>query len=140
MKKIKAKTTENNCSKNSGGNRNTDSLPFRLLDFVIITAVVLISLTPLLFLNGNEGKTVVISWRGQEIYRDDISKDQTIVTPDGRNTVVIKDGSVRMLNAECRDHICVKAGEATPSKPIVCLPNRVVVSIIGTEEVDSGTW
>ncbi len=114
--------------------------PFRLLDFVIIAAVVLISLAPLLFLPKDEGSTVVITWHGEEIYRGSITKDQTVVTPDGLNTIVIENGSVRMENAECRDRICVRSGAASPSHPIVCLPNRVVVTVIGTEEVDSGTW
>lgn len=140
MKKTAGKRIDTKNPEKSAESRNKRSLPFRFLDFVIIAAVILISLAPLLFLPKSEGRTVIITWHGQEIYRGDIGKDETIVTPDGLNTIVIKDGAVRMQSAECRDHICVKSGSATPARPIVCLPNRVVVTVTGTEEVDSGTW
>lgn len=46
------------------------------------------------------------------------------------NLLIIKDGYADMLEADCRDHICVnmksisKVGES-----IVCMPNKVVVSV-----------
>ena len=56
------------------------------------------------------------------------------------NILVIKDGQANMQKGDCPDQICVKhipishAGES-----IVCLPNRVVVNVIGDEqpELDS---
>ncbi|MBN2259150.1 MAG: NusG domain II-containing protein [Clostridiales bacterium] len=55
----------------------------------------------------------------------------------GYNKILINNGVVTMLEADCRDQICVlskaisKAGET-----IVCLPHRVVVEIVGV--FDSG--
>ena len=117
------------------------ALPFRALDLIIIAAVLAVSLCPLLFLpKSKDGKTVVITWHGEEIYRGDIEKDASVTTPDGLNTVVISGRSVHMEAADCRDRICIRSGEATPAHPIVCLPNRVVVTVIGSEEVDSVSW
>ena len=63
-----------------------------------------------------------------------------ITTPDGLNTVVIKNGEARMEHAECADERCVRSGAASPAKPVVCLPNRVVVTVTGSEEADSVSW
>ena len=31
-------------------------------------------------------------------------------------------------------------GKATPARPIVCLPNGVVITLIGSDEADSVSW
>ncbi len=54
------------------------------------------------------------------------------------NTVEIKDKRVCVLSADCPDKICVKHRKIEKSgESIICLPNRVVVSIEGEQtEVD----
>lgn len=52
---------------------------------------------------------------------------------DEHNTVVIEDGKVRMLSADCPDKRCVRQG-AGDTLPIICLPNRVVVEIRARDE------
>ena len=77
------------------------------------------------------GKTVVITQNGKELYRIDLASeiDRTIeVEYDGRkNTVEIQDGRIHMKCADCPDHICVDTGWLEDGKPIVCLPNRLVI-------------
>lgn len=114
-----------------------------MLDLVMIAAVVVVSLFPLLFLpkaNAKALDTVIVTWHGEVIYRGSLDTDAEITTPDGLNTVVIKNGEARMEHAECADERCVRSGAATPAKPIVCLPNRVVVTVTGSEEADSVSW
>ena len=137
-----AKTIEMNKSEESRAARRNKrgGLPFRLFDLLIIAAVAVLSLLPLLLLPARGSETVVITWHGEEIYRGGVEKDAVIVTPDGLNTIVIYGGRVRMEEASCADRICVRTGYASPSKPLVCLPNRVIVNIIGSEEVDGVTW
>ena len=44
---------------------------------------------------------------------------------------------VRMESADCPDHLCVKKGEKSLTwQTIVCLPNEVVVEIIGASAGD----
>ena len=51
---------------------------------------------------------------------------------NGTNTLVIEDRAAWMEDALCPDHICVDMGKIRYSgQSIVCLPNRVVVSIEG---------
>jgi hypothetical protein len=138
-----SKKTEKANSTSGKGGGALRSLPFRALDFVIVAAVVLVSLLPLLFLakaSAKNADTVVVTWHGEVIYRGSLDKDAEITTPDGLNTVVIKNGEARMEHAECADERCVRSGAASPAKPVVCLPNRVVVTVTGSEEADSVSW
>lgn len=57
---------------------------------------------------------------------------------DNYNEVVIKDGSVYVSDASCKNQVCVKHGPITRSgETIVCLPNRLVVRI---ENSDGGGY
>ena len=54
------------------------------------------------------------------------------------NTVEIKNGEVSVISADCPDKICVNHRAVSKSgESIICLPNKVVVSIEGkSKEVD----
>ena len=50
------------------------------------------------------------------------------------NRLIIEDESVRMEWADCPDQVCVNhVSISRDGESIICLPNRVVVSINGTE-------
>ena len=47
---------------------------------------------------------------------------------DSSNTIEIKDGKIRVCEAEWPDKVCVKTGWLSSSAvPIVCLPNHLVI-------------
>ena len=131
---------QNTAEKKTCENGRRIDLPFRVLDAVIIAAVLMISILPLFLLPKSEADTVVIKWHGEEIYREKLSENAVVTTPDGKNTIEIKNGTVYMFEADCRDEICVKSGNASPSRPVVCLPNRVIIQIISESEEDSVSW
>ena len=60
---------------------------------------------------------------------------EPIEIPVGEGNVVQAErGRVRMLSAGCPDQLCVHMGWTdSPARPIVCLPNRVTVVIIGAD-------
>ena len=46
------------------------------------------------------------------------------------NVVTIKDGKVSVTGSSCKNQVCIRRGEISmPGETIVCLPNRLVVSI-----------
>ena len=48
---------------------------------------------------------------------------------------VIKNGMAYMKHADCPDKLCVNTGKiCRTSEKIVCLPNRVMVEVIGADE------
>ncbi|MEG1560034.1 MAG: NusG domain II-containing protein [Clostridia bacterium] len=108
-------------------NKNQKELKIKPLDIVIIATVLLISVLPLFLLNGKTGGSVIITWHGTEIYRGSLDTDIELKTPDGKNTILIQGGEARMEIADCPDKLCVKSGVAKVNKPIICLPNEVVI-------------
>lgn len=47
----------------------------------------------------------------------------------GSNTIEISDGKIRVKEADCPDHTCVKMGWLSSSAlPIVCLPHRLEIA------------
>ncbi len=67
----------------------------------------------------------------------DLDKDQTIQIGH-TNTCEIRDGKVYMTEANCPDQICVKSAPISASGgSIVCMPNRVVLSIIHADSSEN---
>lgn len=53
------------------------------------------------------------------------------------NIIYISYDDVHIVDANCRDRLCIKQGSIRyPGQSIVCLPNKVVIKIIG-EKADS---
>ena len=54
------------------------------------------------------------------------------------NRLEVEQGRVRMVWADCPDQVCVnQSWSSSPSRPIVCLPNKVTVLLVGKPgEVD----
>jgi len=82
---------------------------------------------------------LVISAMG-EVYKEipltkETSEVFTVETDLGLNKVKIKDGIIKMYEADCPDQICV---HNTPidevGQMIVCLPNQVIVEVVSTNQ------
>lgn len=84
------------------------------------------------------GDYAVVSVDGVESARYPLYEDFTtdIITPNGTNTLVIKDGKAYVSAASCPDLICVgHRAINSVGETVVCLPNKVVISI---EKSDNG--
>lgn len=57
----------------------------------------------------------------------------------GYNRIVVSDGCVAVVEADCPDGVCVKRGKVRGGAPVVCLPHRLVISFTGTAEIDGST-
>lgn len=54
-----------------------------------------------------------------------------IETRHGVNLLEVKDGAIRMLEADCPDKLCVWSGAISKvNETIVCLPHRLIVEIV----------
>ncbi|MBS7218849.1 MAG: NusG domain II-containing protein [Oscillospiraceae bacterium] len=50
------------------------------------------------------------------------------------NVVEVAPGQIRIVSASCPDQVCVRQGWISDSTvPVVCLPNQVIVEIVGGE-------
>lgn len=83
------------------------------------------------------GAYAVVSVKGKEYGRYALSEAvvQEIEGPLGMNWLVIEDGKVWMEEAVCPDHYCIDQGAISKTgEQIICLPNGIIVEIIGGEE------
>lgn len=112
----------------------------------IILAIILILLgcfaSYIAAFSGNQGDTVVITVDGKEFGRYPLAKNEHItVKQNGHiNEVIIKDGKVSMFFSDCPNQVCVNTGAISKtSQSIVCLPNKVMVEIIGKGKAEYDT-
>lgn len=80
------------------------------------------------------GAWVRITQDGEVIATVPLDEPQTLTLTSaagGHNTVVIKDGTVAVTQADCPDQVCVHHGPTSQTAdPIACLPNRLVVEVV----------
>lgn len=80
-----------------------------------------------------EEKKVVITVNGGEYGSYPLITD-AVIKVNEHNMVVIRDGAVWMEEADCPDRLCINQGKIKKSgQTIICLPNRVMVTIKGGE-------
>lgn len=99
--------------------------------FVVALAAVLVmqlASTP-------DNKTILITIDGEEYRRINIDEETyeefTIETEHGVNNVIIENGYINVVSADCPNQICVNTKEAYGfGDNIVCLPHKVVIEII----------
>ncbi len=131
---------------------------FKKADIIIYAAILLLAAAAFLLyfhLHRDTGDTVVVSVNGEERYRFPLDSGRSISDANDQHTaaagaeqadsstglkiegynggyvvLVIRDGRAEVTEATCLDHICVKHPPISHTgESIVCLPNRVVVTI-----------
>ena len=126
------------CKRGVEGKKKHDVL--LILVFLILAAVSLIAVK--LYQKQTTREAVaVVTIDGEEYGRYPLAEDLEVTIPageDGYNVLVIKDGYADISKASCPDKICVHHARVNGNgQTIVCLPNKVVVEILGQEE-DAG--
>jgi hypothetical protein len=109
----------------------------RRIDIIVIASLLLLSLIVLLIisLTKKEGATVRVEIDGEIVgeYSLDIDKEYSL--NGGTNTLTVKDGEAYMTYSDCPDHTCERTGKIRfVGETIVCLPNKVSVTVIGDSE------
>jgi hypothetical protein len=105
-----------------------------LADRVLFLLLIIASVAGLVYTQEalSQGSEVVIEVKGKPVYALSLdgNREIPIEGTHGHAVVEIKNGKVRMKEAECENHICIKQGWMARGT-IVCLPNSIVV-IVGT--------
>ena len=111
-------------------------------DKILIGVILLLGILTWLVIaiTKQEGSKVRVTVDGKEYTVLSLSKDTsyTVELENGEwNTFVIQDGHVDMTEASCPDKLCVHHSDISyQNETIVCLPNKVVLQIIGGKEND----
>ncbi|MBR3954414.1 MAG: NusG domain II-containing protein [Clostridia bacterium] len=114
-------------------------------DIILIACVLLVAAVGLVYLNffRSEGNTVTVTVDGTEYGVYSLSENRTEDIYTGgdnqhHNRLVIKDGKAYMETASCPDGICVAHKPVfRDGESIICLPNRVVVTVDLADETET---
>ena len=108
----------------------------RRRDLILIGVLLVLSaISYFAFSAGRDnGGWAVVTVDGDEAARYSLAENGTYALNGGSNTLVIRDGFAWMSEANCPDHVCMDMGKIQyEGQVIVCLPNRLVVSIEGVK-------
>lgn len=110
---------------------------------VLILLIISISLYAFIAIRSGTNKKLYISIQvnGKEIKKISLAgsekKKYLIETEFGKNIIEYDEDSVRVIEASCPDKLDVLQGAIRKSgEVIVCLPNRLIVELIGGEVDD----
>ncbi|MBE6058596.1 MAG: NusG domain II-containing protein [Clostridium sulfidigenes] len=118
------------------------------MDIVIIVVLLIVSFIPYIMLKNYQSNYkginyAVISIDGKETKRVELTtgldEEFTIKSSYGFNRVVIHDMKIGIVDADCKDEICVNEGFiGAVGERIVCLPNRLIIEIVGEQKSSEG--
>jgi len=108
-------------------------------DIVLVVVLLLLSAAGFAGVNrfGFSGKHVVVEVDGVKVLELSLEQEarEVVTGPVGETVVVIENGSVRVEKSDCPNHYCERMGPISRrGELVVCVPNRVVVSIRGGSE------
>lgn len=111
--------------------------PFYLRDLVAVAMVLAVLIASIVMLTMKKGGTVEVYVDGKLKYSYSLSENRTfeVTSDEGKNVVEIKNGQVKVIDADCKNHACVKSKAISKKgEQIVCLPHKLIVVIKGGSE------
>ena len=108
----------------------------RKADIVLFIILISLGIASSVWLSTTSHSGVTVTVEGKKYGVYSLSEDKTIAVKRGNklNVIRIKHGYVTMSEASCENQVCVKHKAISKTgESIICLPNKVVVSISGEE-------
>lgn len=82
----------------------------------------------------SEGSLVMVEIGGNVVYKGEVSENRkvTVTGKFGDVRIQIREGRVGVVSADCPNKVCVRTGwRSLAGESIICVPNRVLVKILG---------
>ena len=115
----------------------------KLGDFLIIIILLIISFTPFYMVHNSskESNRVIgiVKVNNRQVKKLSLDQDQEWqYQKDGKiNIVQVKNHKIRVIDANCKDQVCVKEGWKSKSgDTIVCLPHKFLVELKSKNQID----
>lgn len=127
-------------SKNRNGKTKHDFKDvFKKGDVLLLLVVIVLVALTIAFSVTEKATVAEIYIDGSLAYRVDLTKDATFDILDGKMTVAVKDGRIYVAKSDCKEQLCTHASPiGNKGGTIVCLPNKVVITI-SAKEIDAIT-
>ncbi|RDY25423.1 NusG domain II-containing protein [Romboutsia weinsteinii] len=121
---------------------------FKKLDFVIIVFLIILSFIPHFIFAKTLAKSYTSTYANikvsgklyKNINLSSFKGEKTLVIPTshGTNTVLIKDNTIQIIEADCNDALCIKQGVISKvGENLICLPHELIIEIKGDESDSS---
>ncbi|MEF9992226.1 MAG: NusG domain II-containing protein [Romboutsia sp.] len=118
------------------------------LDVVIIVLLVVLSFTPHFIFAKTWSKDYTSTYANIKISGKTCNniplssfkgEDKFVIeTSHGNNTIIVKNNTIQIIEADCHDELCVKQGDIFKiGESIICLPHELIIEIKGEESIDS---
>lgn len=109
---------------------------FKIGDLIVLAVFIIAAALAIYFMTKPTGSEVYIYKDGKLLEAVSLSVEKAVKI-DEHITVKISGGAAFVLKSDCKGQDCVKAGKISKvGEMIVCLPNKVVIKIVGDGEVD----
>lgn len=114
---------------------------FTRADKILISLLILLFVFGFIFIRHYTKKAniVLVEVNGEEVMRTKLSKDRRFSVDGliGKTEIEISNNRVRVVDSPCNKKLCVRSGWIwRPYETIVCLPNRVTISLISQSRSD----
>ena len=106
-------------------------------DIILIASILAVAIALFLIveLTKEEGAGVTVKVDGVKVAEYSLSADGTYPLNGGTNILVIENGKAYLSDANCPDKLCVHQGKISMTgETITCLPNKLTVTVFGTEQ------
>ena len=105
-------------------------------DVLLVAGLLILggALALFLFITRQAGGYVSVRVDGEPVMELPLGEDTRIMLGEGEhtNTLLIENGTARVVEASCPDQICVNQGAVRyAGESIVCLPHKLVVTVEG---------
>lgn len=80
-----------------------------------------------------DGPVAVVHDGDGNVHELPLSDDATVTvtTSLGTNVVVVEDGAVRVAEADCENHDCIRQGAISePGRQVICLPHELWIEVV----------
>ena len=111
------------------------------IDIIVIASLLLLSLLVLLIaqLTRKDGAVAIVTVNGETVGEYPMDLDAVYTINGGTNILTVEGGIAYMSYSDCPDHVCERTGKVRyVGEQIVCLPNKVTVTVSGEIPGDSG--
>ena len=103
--------------------------------WIIIFMTVIAACAAYMLIKRSQYGCAIVESNGRIVRTIDFSRvdapfDFTVNNGDHTNTVHVEKYGIQVTDSDCPDKICIRRGKITNSSvPIVCLPNKLVITI-----------
>lgn len=111
-------------------------------DIILISIILLLAIA-LLFIykiNTTKGNSVEVSIDGKIVYTLPLSENitKTISSKLGENILIIDNGYVKIIEADCPDKLCINQKSiSNVGETIICLPHKLIIKIKNDKNIES---